>query len=116
MKIISAMLIVLMFTGVCYPIDKTMMWQAPTTNEDGSPLTDLAGYQVYSGMASGQYGAPIDVKNVTSYKFTFPDDGKRHYAVVTAYDTSGNESKFSNEIFVDVPDKVKPSAPQCSWQ
>jgi hypothetical protein len=27
-------------------------WDAPTTNADGSPLTDLSGYRLYSGIAS----------------------------------------------------------------
>src|SRR3990170_3322326 len=27
----------------------SLSWEKPTTNEDGSPMTDLAGYQIYYG-------------------------------------------------------------------
>src|SRR5438093_12049235 len=33
-------------------------WVAPTTNTDGSPLTDLASYRVYYGPATGPCGGP----------------------------------------------------------
>ncbi len=31
----------------------TLAWDAPTTNTDGTPLTDLAGYKIYYGPTSG---------------------------------------------------------------
>jgi hypothetical protein len=31
----------------------TLTWDAPTTNADGTPLTDLAGYRIYYGTTSG---------------------------------------------------------------
>jgi ABC-type glycerol-3-phosphate transport system substrate-binding protein len=31
----------------------TLTWDAPTTNVDGTPLTDLAGYKVYYGTSLG---------------------------------------------------------------
>ena len=69
-----------------------LAWDAPTTNSDGSPLTDLAGYYVYYGTASGVYGSPVDAKNVTTYTLTGLTPGQTYYITVTAYDTSGNES------------------------
>ncbi|HZX49313.1 MAG TPA: fibronectin type III domain-containing protein, partial [Nitrospirota bacterium] len=47
-----------------------LTWDPPTTNSDGSPLTDLAGYKVYYGPTSGNYSAVIDVANVTGYTVT----------------------------------------------
>ncbi len=32
-----------------------LSWTAPSTNEDGSPLNDLAGYKLYYGTQTGQY-------------------------------------------------------------
>ena len=65
-----------------------------------SPNTDtnLAGYKVYKGTASGVYGSPITVGNVTSY--TVPDlvVGNTYYFAITDYNTSGVESTFSNEV------------------
>jgi hypothetical protein len=33
----------------------TLSWTAPTQNDDGSTLTDLAGYRIYWGTTSGSY-------------------------------------------------------------
>ena len=72
---------------------------------------DLAGYKVYYGTQSGQYGTPIDVGNTTSYQGSVPDDGATYYVAVTAYDTSGNESDFSEEtsIYISNPDSTAPT-------
>ena len=82
-------------------VDHTFSWDAPTKNEDGTPLEDLAGYIVYYGTESGNYEVSYDVKNVTTYKIDNMADG-RYYFVVTAYDTSGNESKYSEEIYIKI--------------
>jgi len=78
----------------------SLSWDAPITNEDGSPLTDLAGYKVYSGIVPGEYSQSVDVGNVLMTPTNLPDDGKTHYFAITAYDTSGNESKYSIEVSV----------------
>ena len=60
--------------------------------------TDLAGYKVYVGTSSRVYGSPINVGNLTSYAITNLGVGSTYYFAVTAYDSSGNESGFSNEV------------------
>ena len=52
-----------------------LQWEAPSTNDDGTPLTDLAGYKIYYGTASGNYTQTIDVGNVTTYTITNLTDG-----------------------------------------
>jgi hypothetical protein len=75
--------------------------------------TDLAGYKLYSGTASGVYGDPVDVGNVTSHALTLsPAVGTTYYFAVTAYDTSGNESGFSSEASVFIKDGQPPAAPK----
>ena len=76
----------------------TVMWDAPTTNTDGSLLTDLAGYRVYLGNQSGNYTTTIDVNNPnqTSYVFDSLAPGT-YFVAVRAFDTSGNNSAFSDE-------------------
>jgi len=79
-----------------------LMWDAPLSNTDGSPVTDLAGYKIYYGTVSGSYTGSIDVGNKTSISLTtfsssVPSRGL-YYIAVTAYDTAGNESVYSNEI------------------
>ena len=75
-----------------------LMWDPPTSNEDGSPLTDLAGYKLYYGTSSGVYGTNLDIGNDITYKLSNLEDGISYYFAVTAYDTSDNESNFSNEV------------------
>jgi fibronectin type 3 domain-containing protein len=76
----------------------TVAWDANTE-------TDLAGYKLYKGTSSGQYGAPIATlpTTATSYKATGLQKGSAYFFVVTAFDTSGNEGPRSNELTVTVP-------------
>jgi len=59
---------------------------------------DLAGYKVYYGTVSRRYGPGNDVGNVTSYSLTGLLKGQKYYISVTAYNTKGRESSFSNEV------------------
>lgn len=86
-----------------YPAQATLSWNAPTTNVDGSPLTDLAGYKVYYGTSSGNYTNQTDVGNVLTSQITNLTAGITYYFAVTAYDTSGNESGYSNEVSKTIP-------------
>jgi hypothetical protein len=80
------------------PVSSQLVWDAPTTNPDGTPLNGtLAGYKVYYGTASGNYTMVIDAGNVTSYDVSGLAAGT-YYFVVTAYDTVGSESPYSNEV------------------
>lgn len=86
----------------------TLSWEAPATNADGTPLDDLSGYKVYYGKTSGVYGEIMDVSltdtpNFPEYTLTALESGTRYYFAVTAYDTSGNESNFSEEVYKDIP-------------
>ena len=71
----------------------TLLWNAVTE-------TDLSGYKVYRATASGAYGAPEATlsKTVTSYVVSGLQTGTTYFFVVTAYDSAGNESPFSNEV------------------
>jgi hypothetical protein len=76
----------------------SLAWDAPATNEDGSPLTVLAGYKVYYGTASGVYDHSVDVDNVTTYTLTGLTKGQTYYIAVTAIDTSDTQSNLSNQV------------------
>lgn len=80
----------------------TLAWDAPTTNADGTPLTDLGGYRIYHGKQRGEYSVILDVGNVTRFTVTDLPAGPRHFAV-KAYDISGNESGFSNVLSATLP-------------
>ena len=77
----------------------TIAWNAVTTNQDGTPITDLAGYYVYHGFVTTIYDPAIFVATPTlQYTFTGLDVGITHYFNVKAADLSGNLSAFTGEI------------------
>ena len=92
----------------------TLSWSAPTTNIDGSVLTDLAGYKVYHRKGTTYSTAGQDAGDVTGIQFVGLSEGE-HCFVVTAYDTSGNESVYSNEVCKTInftpPDTTPPDQP-----
>jgi hypothetical protein len=65
---------------------------------DPNTEADLAGYKIYYGTASGVYGSPINVGNVTTYTLTGLIQGQTYFITATACDTSNNESGYSNEL------------------
>jgi len=70
---------------------------------------DLAGYKMYRGSTSGIYTTSQDVGITPSGTFANVDDGT-WFIAVTAYDTSGNESGYSNEV-IAVIDTASPGSP-----
>ena len=98
MKIIILILAVVFLTvSGAYALDVKLLWEPVTTNIDGTPITDLEGYRIRFGDSSGNYISNIDVGNVTEKAILDLPEGKNKCFVVTAYDTSGNESDYSNE-------------------
>ena len=78
----------------------TVSWTIPTTNEDGSPLTDLAGFKVYYGNRQGVYPESTTVLNpgVSSLVVDNLSFDTTYYFAVVAIDEFGNESEFSEEV------------------
>ena len=88
----------------------TLEWDGPTVNVDGTPLINLASYRVYvKSNPAGQYPntAALEISPSTpgsTEQATLNNLANgTHYVVVTARDTSGNESVYSNEISVTLP-------------
>ncbi|OFZ10703.1 MAG: hypothetical protein A2Z20_12700 [Bdellovibrionales bacterium RBG_16_40_8] len=79
----------------------TLTWDAPTTNTDGSPLSDLAGYKVYYGGQSKVYATTIDTADMVNNSYGISGLAPNtYYFAVTAYDSSNNESDYSNEVYI----------------
>jgi hypothetical protein len=76
----------------------TLSWTPPTTNSDGTPLTNLAGFRVVYGQASRQYSQALDIPSavVTSAMIENLATGTWYFAV-KAYTAAGVESDVSNE-------------------
>src|SRR4029453_6463187 len=79
-----------------------LAWDAPV-QADGTPVPNLAGYKLYSGSQTGQYKTTIPVGLTTTYTVTNVSAGQTYYFAVKAYDSSGTESAFSNEVSVTIP-------------
>jgi hypothetical protein len=96
-----------------------LVWDAPTTNSDGSCLDDLAGFRVNYGLSSGDYGnaqtlsldeltptptgRSTECGEVVAYAFPLDAlDTASWYVTVQARDDSGNLSEHSEEIVVTV--------------
>lgn len=73
--------------------------------------SDLAGYKMYYGNSSGSYAGIVDIGNQTSYTIENLTVGQPYYIAVTAYDTSNNESDYSNEVSYTVTDTTAPGNP-----
>jgi hypothetical protein len=75
----------------------TVSWTAPTTNTDGSALTNLAGFRVYYGTSSTALTNVALVDDVTRRSTTVsPLTPGTWYFAVRAFNTSNAESDNSN--------------------
>jgi hypothetical protein len=81
---------------VASPAHVTLEW-------DPNTESDLAGYKMYVGSASGVYGAPIDVGLATTYTVTNLQSGHTYYFAVSAYNSARLESGKSNEVVYAAP-------------
>jgi len=76
----------------------TLAWDAPTTNIDGSPLTNLAGYWLYYGTSSGVFTTNINIGNVITYTISNLPYGTYYFAV-KAYNSTNNYSDYSSPTY-----------------
>lgn len=76
----------------------TLSWTPPTRNDDGSALTNLAGYKIRYGVKSGTYTASVTL-NTPGVAAYFVDGlvPGTYYFVISAYNSNGTESNLSNE-------------------
>ncbi len=81
-----------------------LSWTAPTQNVDGTTLTNLAGFKIYSGTTSGSYSLLTTINNpsVLTYQVDNLAPGN-YYFVATAFNTQGVESRYSSELQKTVP-------------
>jgi hypothetical protein len=103
------------------PDGGTLVWTPPSTNSDGTPLTDLAGYKLHydtTGRGNNAHYAYANVVDLHAASCAAADGGGTEctatlpalgapagttwYFAVTAYDhaTPPNESAYGNELVV----------------
>jgi hypothetical protein len=77
----------------------TLEWAPPQTNTDGSYAGDLAGYVIYWGTESGNYDQQVRIENVGLTAYVIDNlDPATYYFAATAFNSSGVESGYSNEV------------------
>jgi len=105
--ILLALLFVTFLAGAAQAATVTLAW-------DPNTESDLAGYKLYYG-SSPRTQAPytqtvvINDKAATSWQVTL--DPGVYYFALTAFDTAGNESGFSNEVSAQIQEVQPPGKP-----
>jgi hypothetical protein len=75
----------------------TLTWLPPTTNADGTPLTNLAGFKVYWGTSPGNYSSSTTIMNPGLTRYVVENlTPNTYYFAVKAVNSTGAESVFSN--------------------
>jgi hypothetical protein len=78
-------------------------WSQPDQNEDGSPLTDLAGYRIYYGNAPDDYVNTITIDNSFMSSYLIENLGESDwYFAMTAFNSMGIESNYSDEVYTTI--------------
>lgn len=92
--------------NVTAPVSRsaTVSWTPPTTNTDGSTLTNLGGYNIYFGSAANALNRVQRVSNagLTEYTIDGLSSGTWYFGV-RAYNSSGVESSVSNVTSKTIP-------------
>jgi fibronectin type 3 domain-containing protein len=78
---------------------------------DANTEPDLAGYKVYYGTASRNYTNTVTLGLVTTYTVTNVFYDITTYFAVTAFNSAGLESEFSNEVSATVATPQPPAVP-----
>lgn len=82
----------------------SLSWTPPTTNTDGSTLTNLAGYRISYGTSASALTQQIQISNpgVASYVVSGLGSGTYYFAI-RAYNTAGAESASSTVASKTIP-------------
>lgn len=100
--VVLAVLLTILFAEPSGAATVTVAW-------DPNPEPTVAGYRLYYGTSSRYYTNSVDVSNSTRCTISALVEGVTYYMAVTAYDTSGNQSGYSNEIVYTVPGGSTPA-------
>jgi hypothetical protein len=82
-----------------------LSWTAPSTRADGTylPVNQLASYRVYRGTTIGNMAPLVDLEGSSNTEYTVTGlPSGSYYFAVSAFDTDGIESGFSQIILVEI--------------
>jgi hypothetical protein len=114
-RIFLTLIFFLILVATTFAGSAVLTWTPPTTNTDGTPITNLQGYKVYYGTTmGGAYPNSLTIANPSATTTTITGLASGDwYFVATAYKTAvsgGLESVYSNEVKKSVAE-VAPNAP-----
>lgn len=77
----------------------TLSWTVPTTNTDGSSLTDLSGYIIDYGTSAGSLTQSVTIADPSTTSYTLHElaSGTWYFAI-SAYTSNGAQSSLSNVV------------------
>jgi hypothetical protein len=118
-SLLSCITLIFFLVGSGYAMDATLQWSANTEPDlSGYKIYYKTGYSgpVYDGTGATEGDSPIIITVQELYDADQPEytihgleDSEVYYFVLTAYDTDGNESGYSNEVSYHSPINVPPS-------
>lgn len=81
-----------------------LTWTAPTRNEDGTALTNLAGYKVRYGQSAGALGQMRDIASPATTSVTIEGlSAGTWYFTVASYTNTGVESAPTGAVSKTIP-------------
>ena len=77
----------------------TIQWDKPTSNEDGTPLINIAGYEILYGTLSKEYDNSIYIDNEDTLMAVIDnlDAGEYFFSMITRT-TAKNKSNYAAEV------------------
>ena len=110
--------VALLSVGTAEGASLTFGWTAPTTNADGTPLTDLASYRMYlatstptcPGSSYLAVASPTSAPtsgSVLSYRVASLTAGVTYFGAVTAVDSTGLESQCTTPVSAPAQADIK---------
>jgi hypothetical protein len=77
----------------------TLSWEAPTSNTDGTPLTNLVGYRIYYGSSATDLSQTIPITSVGIQTYVIDNlQAGTWYFAIMAVTSAGTESALSNIV------------------
>lgn len=77
----------------------TLSWTPPTTNSNGTTLTNLAGYRIYYGTSPSSLTRTVTLSNAGLTRYVISDlSAATWYFSIRAYTSTGVESTNSNTV------------------
>jgi hypothetical protein len=81
----------------------TLSWQAPTTDTNGSVLTNLAGYHIYYGENASQLDQTVQLNGVGTQTYVIENLSKgTWYFAIRAVTSTGTESALSDVVSLTI--------------